>query len=134
MNNGYFAIELDKQCQKLVGKYANMSEIVSDHVTLAYKPNNRKYNKLKKLIGKSVAVFFKEYRANDNIDALWVDEMFLLDSDKKIKRADPGAAHITLSLKKGFKPGDANSMFKKPTIKKKLLGLVEGKINYIRYN
>ena len=134
MNNGYFAIELDKQCQKLVGKYANMSEIVSDHVTLAYKPNNRKYNKLKKLIGQSVAVFFKEYRANDNIDALWVDEMFLLDSDKKIKRADPGAAHITLSLKKGFKPGDANSMFKKPTIKKKLLGLVEGKINYIRYN
>ena len=134
MNNGYFAIELDKQCQKLVGKYANMSEIVSDHVTLAYKPNNRKYNKLKKLIGQSVAVFFKEYWANDNIDALWVDEMFLLDSDKKIKRADPGAAHITLSLKKGFKPGDANSMFKKPTIKKKLLGLVEGKINYIRYN
>ena len=56
------------------------------------------------------------------------------DTDKKIKRANPGSAHITLSLKDGFKPGDANSMFKKPKIKKNVIGYVEGKINYIKLN
>ena len=74
------------------------------------------------------------YRANKNIDALWVKDMFLTDTDKIIKRANPGSAHITLSLKDGFKPGDANSMFKKPKIKKNVFGYVEGKINYIKLN
>ena len=75
-----------------------------------------------------------QYRANNNIDAFWVKDMFLTDTDTKIKRVNPGSAHITLSLKDGFKPGDANSMFKKPKIKKNIIGYVEGKINYIKLN
>ena len=34
--NGYFAIQLDKQSQKVVSKNATMPVMVSDHITLAY--------------------------------------------------------------------------------------------------
>ena len=132
--NGYFAVELKKSDSKLVSKRAIFPNLVSDHITLAYKPSKRLYNKFIKLVGKNVGAVISAYRANENIDALWVTEMFLTDTDTKIKRANPGSAHITLSLKDGFKPGDANSMFKKPKIKKNIIGYVEGKINYIRLN
>ena len=132
--NGYFAVELDKASCNVVKKRATMPNIVSDHITLAYKPTKRLYNKFMKLVGKNVGAIITAYRANSNIDALWVKEMFLTDTDEKIKRANPGSAHITLSLKDGFKPGDANSMFKKPKIKKNIFGYVEGKINYITLN
>tara|TARA_Y100000816_G_C25845963_1_gene441955 strand:+ start:203 stop:604 length:402 start_codon:yes stop_codon:yes gene_type:complete len=132
--NGYFAVELKKSDSKLVSKRAIFPNLVSDHITLAYKPSKRLYNKFIKLVGKNVGAVISAYRANENIDALWVTEMFLTDTDTKIKRANPGSAHITLSLKDGFKPGDANSMFKKPKIKKDIIGYVEGKINYIKLN
>ena len=57
--------------------------------------------------------------------------MLLTDTDTKIKRVNSGSAHITLSLKDGFKVGDANTMFKNP--KENVIGYVEGKINYIKY-
>ena len=60
-------------------------------------------------------------------------DMFLLEDDKKIKRNDNGAAHITLSHKKGYKQGDANSMFTKPDLKIKRYGYVEGKVKYFKY-
>jgi len=60
--------------------------------------------------------------------------MFLLESDKKIKRNDTGAAHITLSHKEGYKQGDANTMFTKPNIKVKKHGYVEGTIKYFNYD
>tara|TARA_A100000164_G_scaffold29046_1_gene22557 strand:- start:50 stop:451 length:402 start_codon:yes stop_codon:yes gene_type:complete len=132
--NGYFAVQLKKSDSKLVSKRAIFPNLVSDHITLAYKPSKRLYNKFIKLVGKNVGAVISAYRANNNIDALWVREMFLTDTDEKIKRANPGSAHITLSLKDGFKPGDANSMFKKPKIKKNIFGYVEGKINYITLN
>ena len=132
--NGYFAVVLDRASCNVVKRKATMPNIVSDHITLAYKPSKRLYNKFIKLVGKNVGAVISAYRANENIDALWVTEMFLTDTDKKIKRAHPGSAHITLSLKDDFKPGDANSMFKKPKIKKDVIGYVEGKINYIKLN
>ena len=132
--NGYFAVELKKSDSKLVSKRAIFPNVVSDHITLAYKPTKKIYDKFMKLVGKNMGAAITQYRANNNIDALWVKDMFLTDTDKKIKRANPGSAHITLSLKDGFKPGDANSMFKKPKIKKNIFGYVEGKINYIRLN
>ena len=132
--NGYFAVQLDKASCNVVKKRAIYPNVVSDHITLAYKPSKRLYNKFIKLVGKNVGAVISAYRANENIDALWITEMFLTDTDTKIKRANPGSAHITLSLKDGFKPGDANSMFKKPKIKKDLFGYLEGKINYIRLN
>ena len=132
MMNGYFAIQLDKQSQKAVGKYATMPVMVSDHITLAYKPVKKVYDKYSKLIGKKVGAFIKGYRSNKNIDALWVGDMFLMN-DKKIKRHDKGAAHITLSHKKGYKQGDANSMFTNPDIKIKKSGYVEGKVKYFSY-
>ena len=132
--NGYFAVELKKSDSKLVSKRAIFPNLVSDHITLAYKPSKRLYNKFIKLVGKNVGAVISAYRANENIDALWITEMFLTDTDTKIKRANPGSAHITLSLKDGFKPGDANSMFKKPKIKKNIFGYVEGTINFIKLN
>ena len=114
--NGYFAIQLDKQSQNVVSKNATMPVMVSDHITLAYKPVKKVYDKYSKLIGKKVGAFIKGYRSNKNIDALWIGDMYLMN-DKKIKRHDKGAAHITLSHKKGYKQGDANSMFIKPDIK-----------------
>ena len=130
--NGYFAIQLDKQSQKAVSKYATMPVMVSDHITLAYKPVKKVYDKYSKLIGKKVGAFIKGYRSNKNIDALWIGDMYLMN-DKKIKRHDKGAAHITLSHKKGYKQGDANSMFIKPDIKIKKFGYVEGKVKYFSY-
>ena len=131
--NGYFAIQLDKQSQNVVSKNATMPVMVSDHITLAYKPTKKVYDKYSKLIGKKVGAFIKGYRSNKNIDALWIGDMYLMN-DKKIKRHDKGAAHITLSHKKGYKQGDANSMFTKPDIKKKIKGYVEGKIKYFNYD
>ena len=104
--------------------------LVSDHVTLAYKPIKKVYDKYIKLVGKKVGVFIKGYRSNDHIDALWVDNMFDKDGNK-IKRHDKGAAHITLSHKKGYKQGDANTMFTKPDTNIKRYGYVEGKIKFI---
>ena len=133
MMNGYFAIQLDKQSQKAVSKYATMPVMVSDHITLAYKPVKEVYDKYSKLIGKKVGAFIKGYRSNKNIDALWIGDMYLMN-DKKIKRHDKGAAHITLSHKEGYKQGDANSMFTKPNVKKCRAGYVEGKVKYFNYD
>ena len=130
--NGYFAVQLDKQSCNVVKKLATMPVIVSDHVTLAYNPNDKIYNKYKKLENKKVGVFIKGYRSNDHIDALWVDNMFDKDGNK-IKRHDKGAAHITLSHKTGYKSGDANTMFTNPKVKDKKYGYVEGKVKYISY-
>ena len=131
--NGYFAVELDKASCNVVKKRATMPNIVSDHITLAYKPTKKIYDKFIKLVGKNVGAVITAYRANNNIDALWVKDMFLTDTDKKIKRHDKGAAHITLSHKKGYKQGDANSMFTNPDIKIKKSGYVEGKVKYFSY-
>ena len=130
--NGYFAVQLDKQSCNAVKKLATKDILVSDHVTLAFKPIKKVYNKYSKLVGKKVGVFIKGYRANNHIDALWVDNMFDKDGNK-IKRHDKGAAHITLSHKVGYKSGDANTMFTNPKVKDKKYGYVEGKVKYISY-
>ena len=65
--NGYFAIQLDKQSQNVVSKNATMPVMVSDHITLAYKPVKKVYDKYSKLIGKKVGAFIKGYRSNKNI-------------------------------------------------------------------
>ena len=130
--NGYFAVQLDKQSCNVVKKLATKDILVSDHVTLAFKPIKKVYNKYSKLVGKKVGVFIKGYRANNHIDALWVDNMFDKDGNK-IKRHDKGAAHITLSHKTGYKSGDANTMFTNPKVKDKKYGYVEGKVKYISY-
>ena len=130
--NGYFAIQLDKQSQKAVSKYATMPVMVSDHITLAYKPVKKVYDKYLKIVGKKVGAYIKGYRSNKNIDALWIDDMYLMNN-KKVKRHDKGAAHITLSHRKGYKQGDANSMFIKPDKKIKKFGYVEGKVKYFSY-
>ena len=82
--NGYFAVQLDKASCNVVKKRATMPNIVSDHITLAYKPTKKIYNKFIKLVGKNVGAVITAYRANNNIDALWVKDMFLTDTDKKI--------------------------------------------------
>ena len=132
--NGYFAVQLRKPDAKMVSIKATFPVVVSDHITLAYKPSKRIYNKYKKLIGHKVGAIIEGYRSNNAIDALWIGKMIDIDTDKNLKRHDKGAAHITLSHKKGYKQGDANSMFIDPTIKQEKLGYVEGVVKYFDYN
>ena len=132
--NGYFAVQLTKQDSKLVSTKATFPIVVSDHITLAYKPTKRIYNKYKKLVGHKVGALIEGYRSNDAIDALWIGKMIDINTDKNLKRHDKGAAHITLSHKKGYKQGDANTMFIDPTINQRKIGYVEGVVKYFDYN
>ena len=132
--NGYFAVQLTKQDSKLVSTKATFPIVVSDHITLAYKPTKRIYNKYKKLVGHKVGAMIEGYRSNNAIDALWVGKMIDINTDKYIKRHDDGDAHITLSHKKCYKQGDANTMFIDPTINQRKIGYVEGVVKYFDYN
>jgi len=137
MNNGYYAVVLDKKSCKYVQQDATMDVVNGDHITLAYKPDNKTFKKLNKLCGKKVDVYIKEIRANNNIEAFWLNGMYLTETYKKLKRIDKGPAHITISHKKGFKSGDANTMFKNPTYKKDLqteMEYLQGKIKWISFN
>jgi hypothetical protein len=40
MNNGYYAVALDKKSYDVVKQNATMDVVVSNHITLAYKPKN----------------------------------------------------------------------------------------------
>ena len=149
MNNGYFAVVLDKNSCKEVRLGANFDVVNGDHITLAYKPDNKKFKKLLPLINRKVEATVNQIRGNESIEAYWVDEMYLketywshkhskyMSAYQKLKRLDKGPAHITISHKKDFKPGDANSMFKKPTwkenIPKHIHCKVSGKVKWIEY-
>ncbi len=139
MNNGYYAVVLDKESRNRVRKNATMDVVNGDHITLAYKPDNRIFKKLKCLLGKDVDAYVSEIRANDKIEAFWVRDMYLTEKYsiggmyKRLKKITPGQAHITISHKKDFKPGDAKSMFKKPTFKEDRLEVVQGKIKWIKF-
>ena len=132
--NGYFAVQLRKPDAKMVSIKATFPVVVSDHITLAYKPSKRIYNKYKKLVGHKVGAMIEGYRSNNAIDALWVGKMIDINTDKYLKRHDKGDAHITLSHKKGYKQGDANTMFIDPTINQRKIGYVEGVVKYFDYN
>ena len=136
MNNGYYAVALDKKSYDVVKQNATMDVVNGDHITIAYKPNNETCKKLTKLCGKKVDVYIKEKRANKNIEAFWISDMYLAETYKKLKRIDKGPAHITISHKKDFKPGDANTMFKKPTYKQDLqteMDYLQGKVKWIPF-
>ena len=137
MNNGYFAVVLDKNSCKEVRLGANFDVVNGDHITLAYKPDNKKFKKLLPLINRKVEATVNQIRGNESIEAYWVKDMYLKDTYQKLKRLDNGPAHITISHKKDFKPGDANSMFKKPTwkenIPKHIHCKVSGKVKWIEY-
>ena len=131
MNNGYYAVVLDKKSCDDVQQNATMDVVNGDHITIAYKPNNKTFKKLNKLIGKKVNAYFNELRANENIEAFWVKDMFLTGAAKRFKRVDPGSPHITISHKKGMKSGEADSMFTNPTLKEDKFGYVEGIFNWV---
>ena len=137
MNNGYYAVVLNKESCDAIKQNATMDVVKGDHITLAYKPNNETFKKLNKLCGKKVDAYIKEIRANKNIEAFWLNGMYLAETYKKLKRIDKGPAHITISHKKGFKSGDANTMFKRPTYKKDLqaeMEYLQGKVKWISFN
>ena len=131
MNNGYYAVVLNKKSCEYVQQDATMDVVNGDHITIAYKPNNKTFKKLKKFIGKKVYASFNELRANESIEAFWVKDMFLTETSKRFKRVDPGSPHITISHKKGMESGEAYSMFTNPTLKKNEFGYVEGKFNWV---
>ena len=136
MNNGYYAVALDKKSYDAVKQNATMDVVNGDHITLAYKPNNETCKKLTKLCGKKVDVYIKEKRANKNIEAFWVSDMYLTETYKKLKRVDSGSAHITISHKKDFKSGDANTMFKRPSYKQNVqaeMDYLQGKVKWIPF-
>ena len=133
MNNGYYAVVLDKKSCDAVQQNATMNVVNGDHITIAYKPNNKTSLKLNKFIGKKVNAYFNELRANESIEAFWVKDMFLTETAKRFKRVDPGSPHITISHKKDMKSGEANSMFTNPTHKENRLGYVEGIFNWVPF-
>ena len=131
MNNGYYAVVLDKKSCDAVKQNATMNVVNGDHITIAYKPNNKTSLKLNKFIGKKVNAYFNELRANESIEAFWIKDMFLTETAKRFKRVDPGSPHITISHKKGMKSGEADSMFTNPTLKEDKFGYVEGIFNWV---
>ena len=52
MNNGYYAVVLNKKSCEYVQQGATMNVVNGDHITIAYKPNNKTFKKLNKFIGK----------------------------------------------------------------------------------
>ena len=134
MNNGYYAVVLNKKSCDTVQQGATMDVLNGDHITIAYKPNNKTFKKLNKFIGKKVYASFNELRANESIEAFWVKDMFLTETTKRFKRVDPGSAHITISHKKDMNSGEANTMFTNPTHKENRLGWVEGTFNWVPFN
>ena len=133
MNNGYYAVVLDKKSCDDVQQVATMDVVNGDHITIAYKPNNKTFKKLKKFIGQKVYASFNELRANESIEAFWVKDMFLTETSKRFKRVDPGSPHITISHKKGMKSGEASSMFTNPILKEDKFGYVEGTFNWVPF-
>ena len=131
MNNGYYAVALDKKSYDAVKQNATMDVVNGDHITIAYKPNNKTFKKLNRFIGKKVYAAFNELRANEHIEAFWVKDMFLTGTSKRFKRVDPGSPHITISHKKGMRSGEAESMFTNPILKEDKFGYVEGIFNWI---
>ena len=133
MNNGYYAVMLDKKSCNDVQQNATMNVVNGDHITIAYKPNNKTFKKLNKFIGKKVYASFNELRANESIEAFWVKDMFLTETAKRFKRVDPGSPHITISHKNGMKSGEADSMFTNPTLKENEFGYVEGTFRWVPF-
>ena len=138
-HNGYFAVKLDESWQNVIKKNATMEVVRGDHITLAYKPEEWVFDRLTKLVGKRVNAYISELRRNENIEAFWVTDMFydsfsLSLSEKRLTRIDEGAAHITISHKKGLKPKEANTMFTNPTHQEPRVGYVEGIFKWIPFN
>ena len=134
MDNGYYAVVLDKKSCEDVQQGATMDVVNGDHITIAYKPNKTTCKKLNKFIGKKVYAYFNELRANEHIEAFWVKDMFLTETAKRFKRVDPGSPHITISHKIGMKSGEANTMFTNPTVKEDKFGYVEGTFSWVPFN
>ena len=88
MNSGYYAVVLDKKSQDAVKPNATMDVVNGDHITIAYKPNDKIFKKLYKLIGQKVNAYFNEFRGNENIEAFWIKDMYLTETEKRFKRID----------------------------------------------
>ena len=138
MSNGYFAVCLDKTYRDMIKQNATMDVVRGDHITIAYKPNDDTFKRLSKLVGKRVNAHVNELRANDNIEAFWVESMFydsysLTTNEKELLRVDSGAPHITISHKTDIKPNEAGTMFTNPTRQEKKVGYVEGTFKWIEF-
>ena len=135
MNNGYFAVVLDKNSCKEVRLGANFDVVNGDHITLAYKPDNKKFKKLLPLINRKVEATVNQIRGNESIEAYWVKDMYLKDTYQKLKTLHKGRAHITIAPMKDFNSGDANSMVKQPTWKENIPEQIKvsGKVKWIEY-
>ena len=137
--NGYFAVVLDDTWTNVVRKNATMDVVRGDHITIAYKPDETTFENLRGIMGKRVNAYISELRRNENIEAFWVTDMFydsyrLTEDEKRLTRVDDGAAHITISHKKGLKPKEANTMFTNPTYTRQAVGYVEGVFKWIPFN
>ena len=74
MNNGYYAVVLDKKSREDIRKKATMPVVNGDHITLAYKPDDRTFKKLKCLVGKKVDAYYFEsiFLSFQIVPCLWV--------------------------------------------------------------
>ena len=122
--DGYYAVVLDASSRDKVEKLAQFEEIESDHVTIAYRPDDSIGDILDTQLGRSYNIITKLYVANDEIDALVVDVVGL-------KRQDPGPAHITISHKRGVEPKESNNLIRNPKYREKHIFKMRGILEFI---
>ena len=122
--DGYYAVVLDGSSRDKVEKLAQFEEIESDHVTIAYRPDDSIGDILDTQLGRSYNIMSKLYVANDEIDALVVDVVGL-------KRQDPGPAHITISHKRGVEPKESNNLIRKPKYREKQMFKMRGVLEFV---
>ena len=115
---------LDASSRDKVEKLAQFEEIESDHVTIAYRPDDSIGDILDTQLGRSYNIISKLYVANDEIDALVVDVVGL-------KRQDPGPAHITISHKRGIEPKESNNLIRKPKYREKQIFKMRGILEFV---
>ena len=122
--DGYYAVVLDGSSRDKVEKLAQFEEIESDHVTIAYRPDDSIGDILDTQLGRSYNIISKLYVANDEIDALVVDVIGL-------KRQDPGLAHVTISHKRGVEAKESNNLIRKPKYREKQIFKMRGILEFV---
>jgi hypothetical protein len=124
--NGYFAVMLDKKSESELKKTAIYPIVVSEHVTIAYKPSKEVAKRLEKNIGKRYDVIVKKIMNNENIQAVVVDV-------EGLKRVDPGIAHVTISHNSNAKPVDSNRLVLNPENEKPIKMFLSGILKFVSF-
>lgn len=118
---GFYALTLDPRSKLDIQQYASHEIVVSDHVTVAYKPSDQVGEILNTMLGRTYNIKAHTYISNDRIDSALVDIQGL-KSDR--------IAHITISHIKGAVPAESNDLIQNPQHKEKMNMKLRGVLNF----